>query len=288
MDLIEDFLREEDISTTTKVEDYLLVYLGLRPCSIVTIPAEFIDSEKVGRAIDERVYPRFSRLSSFREPKKKLLEIDRIKEDLRVAFRELVQNSKQYKKHIEWAAALGLHIFEAEVRPTVHELYIFKDPSLKEKIRRLMDERERLREKVRREVTPNTTTTQLAYPEEFSYEYTKAMGALLGYPECCVEEYAAERRRNRSVEERSARQIEELRRTGEEIETFPYMVSYFFPCSPSCSNARAKGLTFYQHLAATHSPLAEIYSRCLENNLNKVLSQPEIIREYLRKGVQIS
>ena len=54
---VEELLGDDRLRIGVKLEDYLLVYLGVRPCSQITIPAELPSGREMGRTIDEMIYP---------------------------------------------------------------------------------------------------------------------------------------------------------------------------------------------------------------------------------------
>ena len=116
---IEELMSDPRLLTRVKIENYLLVHLGLRPCSQVTLPAELPNGEDLGAAIDRRVYPHMSRIAATADPRKRLAAIEAVKREMRTAFREVVEASDQYRAHLEWADALGLRSLSIEVRPTV-------------------------------------------------------------------------------------------------------------------------------------------------------------------------
>lgn len=268
-----------------KIENYLLVHLELRPCSQTTLPAELPDGEALGAAIDERIYPLLSRIRAVDDPRKRRATIDNVKREMRAAFKEIVEASDRYRAHIEWAKNLGLRSLRAEVRPTVHELYLFKKRGVERRLKRLMKEREKLRRQALRRPSPDLGRVQLAYPEEFKSGWLREMGEILGYPRCCVERYASDRDLGVSVEERAAQQVKEAERSGAG-DSFAYFVGYFFPCSPDCDAALSRGKEFYDRLRELDPGLGELYASVVAENLDRVCRQPEIIAEYRARATE--
>ncbi len=265
---VEELLEDDRLRLGVKLEDYLLVYLGVRPCSQITIPAELPSGREMGRIIDEIIYPTLLRIRRGDRG-----GIGDVKRAMRRAYREVVENSEEYKAHLEWAERLGLRWMMDEVRPTVRELYLYGEGETGRKLRRLMERREKLRREALKR--PRGLGIYLAYPEELEADWVMEMGGLLGYPECCVERYARERSMGLEVEERAYRQLEEA-----EADAMAYFVSYFFPCSPSCPEAVSMGLRCLRLLGELHPRLGELYRGRMEENLELVRRLPTIIREH--------
>lgn len=268
-----------------KVENYLLVHLDLRPCSLTTLPAELPEAEIMGRGIDEKVLPKMKSLSSLVEPDRRLKMIEDLKKEMRKAYKEVVERSEQYRGHIEWARNLELKTLQFEVRPTVRELYLFKDKEVEKKLERLMKERIKIRQEVLRRPPPGLGRTHIVYPEEFNGAWVKEMGTLYGYPECCVERYASDREKGISVEERAARQLREADEKGE-ADSLAYFVGYFFPCHPRCPSAISTGRRFLEKLQTINPELGELYKTLLHENLELVRRQPEIIAEHRSRAAE--
>jgi len=265
---IEELLGDDRLRLGVKLEDYLLVYLGVRPCSQITIPAELPSGGEMGRVIDERVYPILLRIRRGDRG-----AIGDVKRAMRRAYREVVENSEEYKAHLEWAERLGLRWRIDEVRPTVRELYLYRERGVEKRLRRLMNRREKLRREALKR--PRGLGIYLAYPEELEADWVVEMGGLLGYPQCCVERYARERAMGVEVEGRAYRQLEEA-----EADAMAYFVSYFFPCSPSCPEAVSMGRRCHRLLEELHPRLGELYRGRVEENLKLVRRLPTIIREH--------
>jgi hypothetical protein len=270
---IEVFLGDQRLRIGVKLEDYLLIHLGARPCSQITLPAELPSGGEMGKAIDERVYPRLLRLRSMRGDDRRRA-IEGVKKTMRRAYKEVVEASEEYKAHMKWAERLGLRWMIHEVRPTVRELYLYRDGETGRRLRRLMKRRSRLRKRALK--MPQALGIYFAYPEEMEGEWVKEMGMLLGYPMCCVERYSKERGGGIDLELRARRQLEEAR----EVNPMAYYVSYFFPCSPSCSEAAARGWECYRLLRELHPRLGELYRGRMEENIRLIRRLPSLVEGY--------
>ena len=282
---ITGFMEDPRLNPRVKIENYLLVHLELRPCSQTTLPAELPDAEAFGTAIDERVYPKLSGIRAEASPRKRRAAIDALKRDMRAAFEEIVEASDQYRAHLNWAEALGLNSRRFMVRPTVQELYLFRDRGVEKMLKRLMKRRERLRQLVLRHPPPDLRRVQLAYPEEFQGDWLREIGDLLGYPSCCVERYASDREKGVSVEERASRQIQDAEKRGV-VDPLTYFVGYFFPCHPDCEAAISKGREYLERLRGINPELGALYKSVVAENMDRVRRQPEIIAEYRSRATE--
>lgn len=273
------FLEDSHILPRIKIENFLLVSLGLRPCSLMTLPAELPDANAIGSAIDEQVFPKLGGLRSEQDPKKKLRLIDALKKEMRIAYEENVKGSEQYKSHKFWIKQLELRSITMSVRPTVEELYIFRDNDIGKRLSRLMKDRERYRVEARASVKPGMDKARFVYPEEFRASWLKEVGKILGYPDCCVEAYSSDRGDGRNVEARASQQLKEAEERGA-VDPFTYSIGYFFPCSPSCGEAQTKGASYRKGLVELLPSLGELYDEFVAKNMERVRHQPEIIEQY--------
>ncbi len=268
LDVLGEFIEDKRLDMRVKLEDYLLVYLGARQCSQVTLPAELPSGAEMGRRIDERIYPILLRVRRGDRG-----SIEGVKREMRRAYSEVVEASEEYRAHLEWAGRLGLRWLMDEVRPTVREFYLYREKETGRKLRRLMERREKLRRKALRR--PKALGVYLAYPEELDVDWVLEMGRLLGYPECCVERYARERAMGVDLELRAKRQLEEG-----EADAMAYFVSYFFPCSPICPEAIAMGRRCHRMLEGLSPKLGELYRRRVRENLELVRRLPSLVEAH--------
>lgn len=282
-DKLDQLLKEKEILRRVKVESYILPYLGLRPVSQITIPAEFPRGPDMGRKIDEGARHLLVKLQSIREPRGKAAAIQALKKFLENSFEETVEESENYKAHYRWADELKLRTNQFEVRPTVHEIYLFKDRSRGRELNLLMKERERLRRRVRRKPDPQMGEVRFAYPEEFDEKWILRMGELLGYPECCSKRYARDRVNGINVEVRAANQLLSSLKEDAPVDPHVYLLGYFFPCDPSCENALNLGKTWEDKLIELDPRVGSLYDEVLKENLKRVQEQPELIQRYMNQ-----
>ena len=246
---------------------------------MMTLPAELPDANAIGGAIDERVFPKLGGLRSEQDPLKKLRLIDALKKDMRLAYEENVKGSEQYKSHKCWIKQLGLRNITVSIRPTMEELYLFRGNDIGKRLSRLMKDRERYRAEARANVKPGMDKARFVYPEEFKASWLKEIGEILGYPDCCVQAYASDREEGRNVETRASQQLKEAEERGF-VDPFTYSIGYFFPCSPSCGEAQAKGASYRKGLIELLPRLGELYDGSVVKNMERVRHQPEIIEQY--------
>jgi hypothetical protein len=282
-DLIDNLIKEVHILERVKIESYIIPYLDLRPVSQITIPAELPEGAEMGQKIDKNAKPMMSKLRSITDPRRKAVAIQALKKFLGKNFEEIVKDSVTYRAHYKWADEMNLRNSQYQVRPTVHEIYFYKDRESGRKLKKLMKERERLRMKARRNPKPDLGGIQFAYPEEFDEKWILHMGKLLGYPECCSKRYAQDRINGINVEARAANQLNEKINNDIPVDPHAYPLSYFFPCNPSCTNAIKLGLGWKEKLREFDHRIASIYRDQIENNLKMVLKQPELIQRYFNQ-----
>ena len=276
---LSDFLNNSHILQRIKVENFLLVSLGLRPCSQMTLPAELQNAESMAKAIDEQLFPKIRSLQSEPDPRKKLMLIGALKKEMRRAYERFVKDTETYRSHLSWIERMGLRKMVVDVRPTVEELYIFKDRDIGKKLRKLMKDREKYRAEAVASARPGMERSRYVFPEEFQGSWIRDIGGILGYPACCVEAYASNREEGINVEFRASRQIEEAAKAGT-VNPLTYFVGYFFPCSPNCDEALARGKRCLERLSELHPGLGEIYLKSVAENMENVRHQPEITEKY--------
>ncbi len=288
-------LNEPGILERVKLEDYLLVALGVRGVSLVTIPAELPDGQELGRAIDRTfslLYyrggdpgrPLLARLAHRGRDVFYRLTLNPLQYKATLmahAFSRVVTPAPSYQAHRAWARDLGLDCFETAVRPTIHELYLYRDPAVLRRLQELMDERRRIHVAARAEYRPTMGAAGLVYPEEYRGEYLERLGELLGYPACCVQRYARDRTARVSVELRAAKQLEVARKAGPAaVDPDAYWVKDFFPCRPDCPAAGERGRQAANALRELDPRLADRYRRGMEKNLERVAEYPAAIRAH--------
>jgi hypothetical protein len=279
--LLDDLMKDEAVLLRVKVESLLMPYLGLRRVSQVIIPAELPGGAEMGRRIDEYVKPHMMKLPKVTDPKAKLLAVRALKKLLEVEFEEHVEGSPQYKALYGWTDRLGLKSEQSQVRPTVHEIYVFKERAVRKELVSLLRDRERLRQKVQRKPDPNMGAMQFAYPEEFDPNWIKRMGRLLGYPECCVNRFAEDRGHGVNAETRAANQLAEAAKGGRGINPYAYPLGYFFPCKPDCPASIAMGVELREKLEEMDPGVGAMYGEIVKANAEMVLRLPELVQKYI-------
>ena len=277
---LRELIHDPLVAPRVAVENLMLVSLGLRPCSQTTIPAELPSGPLIGVEIDARFKPRLEKLRAIQDQKAKIKEIGEIRKGMATAFDEIVEGSAEYKSLSTWARKLDLRVNQVEVRPTVHEFYLYREKETQKELQRLMQERGKLRVEVVKKPDPARGHLQFAYPWEFNGTWIRRMGSLLGYPDCCVDRYAMDRELGINAEERAAAQLKEL---TTDPDPHAYLASYFFPCSPTCVKAVEKGELYHRKLSEVLPEAGEAYEVIIVENLDRVRRQPEIINEYLSR-----
>lgn len=278
--LVNEFIQEPLLVQKAKLEAFLATYLELRPASQITIPAELPKGIEIGHRIDSEVKPQVMKLQSIQDMRARAVAVQALKKLLEVKFESIVEESESYKAYYRWAEELKLRTNQIKVRPTVHELYLYKEKSTGGVLRGLVREREKIRRKVQRKPTPDIDGIRFAYPEEFDKKWLIKNGKLLGYPECCVKQYAEDRVNGINVEARASQQLLDALKEGE-VDSHVYFTGFFFPCSPHCENALGKGKEWHESFTEFDPRLSELYKNTLLLNIEMVLRQPELINKYL-------
>ena len=230
--------------------------------------------------------PHLSKLKAITDMRARAMAVKALKKLLEENFEAIVEGSDAYKAYYRWAEELGLRNNQIKVRPTVHELYLFKEKGTGGRIRKLMNNREKIRRKTQRRPGVDVDPIRFAYPEEYDEKWLLRNGEVLGYSNCCVKSYARDRVNGVNVEARASRQLIDILKETE-VDTHVYFTGFFFPCSPQCENAFSKGHMWADAFSALDSRLSELYERGLLMNTELVLRQPELISKYmsqLKKG----
>jgi len=249
----------------------------------MNLPAELPKGEIMGKEIDKQIFSKWGQIKLEKDSLKRLATIATIKKDMRKAFDKIVISSNHYNAHLNWVKKLELHNRIVDVRPTLSELYIYKNNKIGNRLKRLMRKREKLRAKAYNYASPTMDKARFAYPEEFEGSWLKEMGSILGYPNCCVDAYASDRVEGINLEKRASQQIEEIEQHAE-IEPLTYFTGYFFPCSPNCKEALSRGNEFHEGLCMVSSDLGNMYMHLVVENLRRVHHQPESITEYRKRA----
>ncbi|MBD3173080.1 DUF483 domain-containing protein [Candidatus Bathyarchaeota archaeon] len=277
---IKKLLEQQLISPKAKLEAFLATSLKLRTASQVTIPAELPSGLEMGKKIDQAVQPHMIKLQKIKDIRQRASAVSKLKKLLERHFEEIVEGSDEYKAYYKWAKNNGLRVNQIKVRPTVHEMYFYTDRGTGRKINKLMREREKIRRKVQRKPGENINSIRFAYPEEFEPKWLKHLGHILGYPDCCVEQYADDRKNEVNVEARAAQQLIDALKE-EDVDTHVYYTGYFFPCTPRCEKALETGYQWHEAFKELGMNLGSMYEQNIYVNTELVLKQPELIQRYL-------
>ncbi len=237
----------------------------------------------MGRKIDELCMEDFQAVLNATADKKGVL-IRKLKNKIRESFKKMVLASIVYKVHKEWSRKLLLQTYDVEVRPSIHELYLFKDPKVKKELAKLRDIRNVARERVALSRDISKRRTSSAFAEELSVDYLVSVGKLLGYPSCCVERYVHDRQyEETNVEMRASRQVNELRKKIEEPDVYAYFARNFFPCEPRCQSASEIGRKTLDLLSEVDPKFGDVYFKGIRRNFEMVERYPELIRQFREK-----
>lgn len=289
MTSLKHILQNDVIPIRVRTEAIALVALGVRPMSLVFLPAELPDGNLLGREIDstyqcllyegtsgtllQKFY--FWLQSGGKTP------IEHKKSLLRKAYEDVVTPQASYKALLEIVQELRLPYILYEVRPSIRELYICNSDAVKERLGQLLQVRETIKREAWAKATPSTPYSLLAYPEEQVPEYLKKLGELLGYPPCCIDAYLTDRAQGQNVENRSAYSLLELEQKNETVNPLGFFLKDFFPCSPNCEQAQNMGQKCCDRLGEVDKEYAEAYLLSVTENKSRVTKYPAIISAHL-------
>jgi hypothetical protein len=263
-----------------KVEDYLTVALKLRPSSFFTVPAELPKGQQMGGKIDELCAKEYQAVVHASQ-NEKFSAINKLRKKIQNLFESIVIRSNEYQTHQNWSKKLYIRTLKTEVRPSVHEIYLFLDSKIEKKLEKLMELRS-LEIKKSIASLSNIKNFGLIYAEPSS-EFVVLLGELLGYPICCINKYVRERFRERKSPEMRASQ--QLKAQGIENKRIfhAYFTRNFFPCESLCKNAIKVGKRIHNLLNEIDSRLGDIYFSCLKANATTVEQYPILMKQFREK-----
>ena len=294
--IVQEFMEESAIPLGCKFDDFLPVILDVRKAAQIIVPAELPDAAILGATIDSRFRNEIEGKKSFGESfsnyvKKKAGRLgrdDKVKEArmktelLRELYTKVVEGSVSYNLYMDWIDRLGLQKKILESRPTIREVYIFKDDSVSVELEELQDMRKDIRWEAWRYPNISAPVSLRAFPEESNPAFLRKIGDILGFPACCIDRYIFDRGSAvLSPEVRAANQIIHAE-SPEEVNKFAYFTKDFFPCQPDCESAVQIGKAMYEKLKDISPELGELYLKHLSDNLELVRRYPEIIEERIR------
>ncbi len=292
-----EFMNEHVIPSRTKMDDFLPVILDLRKVAQIIMPAELPDSGILGATIDDRFRQKMAgkripgeSLGDFIKSKtgkfwrrNRMQDIRFRLQALRDIYADVVEQSQSYRVYVDWIDKLGLKRKELESRPTIREMYIFKDDAVAVELEELQDLRKDIRYDAVRNPDPAIQGSFRVFPEEFNDAYLKKAGSILGFPVCCIDRYVFDRNSGvLSPEVRASNQIKHSE-SSDEIDKFAYFTKDFFPCQPDCPEAAELGKAMYDKLQDIDPETAEQYARHLVGNTALVKQYPEIIQKRMSK-----
>lgn len=276
---LQHFMEEEKITTRVKIEAYLSTYVNLRNCGQMIIPADYPDSVELGQKIDEKIKPHVNMLQQIKDPKAKAMGVQAVRKMFEKNFEEIVEDSESYRIHSIWADKLELKSTQTAVRPTIHELYFFKDRKTRKLTQQILRDRRKIRQKTIRNANYGDDKIKFAFPEEFDKGWLEKMGSLFDYPDCCIKAYTRGRMNGVNVEIRATQQLlEDLKE--KKVDTHAYYASNFLPCSPSCSKAIEQGYLWSDKLRELGEEYEKLYHEVLFHNTEFILKQPEIVNTF--------
>jgi hypothetical protein len=277
--MLQHFMDEEKITSRVKIEAYLSTYLELRKCSQLIIPAEYPDSMELGQRIDEKMKTHVNMLQQIKDPNAKAVGVQAVRKMFEKNFEEIVEDSESYRIHSSWADKLALKSTQTAVRPTIHELYYFKDRKTRKLAQQIIRDRRKIRQKTIRNASYGDDKIKFAFPEEFDKGWLERMGSLLGYPDCCIKFYTRGRMNGVNVEIRATQQLLDALKE-KQVDTHAYYANNFLPCSPSCSKAIEQGYLWSDKLLELGEEYEKLYHEVLFHNTEFILKQPEIVNTF--------
>ncbi len=277
-EIIDELINDGRVLDRVKVELYLPVALGLRRCAIVELPVALPNGLELVRQVDESCRDDYRLVVEEPDPVKKWPLIEALKNNLQKSFEGKVLSSPGYLALTYWEQRLGLRRHMVALRPTIREIYLYRSMGEWWTIRRLAQNRLRMRKVAIR----NPKYKEIAaFPEEFVPGYLRSTGQLLGYPDCCVEAYIQDRVGNTVAEIRLSNQLHSLRDEGKNPEPHSFFTRDFYPCQPECQQARKNGLRFLQTLVNLDQRLGATYLKCLEENMAYVENYGTYVAQHI-------
>lgn len=266
---LQALLEDRDVTARVKVEALLPVAWGLRPAASLLLPGDLPEGPDLVGAVDRAFAARY-----FGDPAGDALPGTRWAVRARHAVLRALQTPLRYKSTLlrevladalrgspghgalrRWLEALGLRVAPFALRPSVLE-WIVTRPDGYRAAARLVAARRALRAEPRR--LQGHPSLAAVLPEEFDPGCIRQAGRLFGYPECCVEAFAADRAAGRSPEERLGRVLAQGAAPEDDAAFF---VRGFVPCRPDCPEAAALGRRLLDGLADRDPRLAAIARR---------------------------
>lgn len=292
--LAADLLAERGVTDYVKVGNLVAVALGLRPLSLTYLPAEMPGGSRLGEAIDQYFVEHYApppaglgsllrrRQGPARDQEAALLAK---RKTLDEAYQKVVAESPVYVAHLYWLDRLGLDQYQVKRRPTLREMYVYRDRAVRAKLLDLETIAGEARERAAgaRGQGQDQSLLEYVYAGEFEPRYLQGLGELLGYPGCCVEAYAKDRVGGQNVEQRAWEQVRDYHVDNRPVDVRAYFLKDFFPCTPDCPQAADRGEEYQQASAELHPELGELYTGVLWSNFELVQSYPQLIAKHRQR-----
>jgi hypothetical protein len=293
--LVAELLAERGMSAPTKTNNYLPVFLGLRPLALTYLPAEMPGGQRMGAAIDEyykehytpgagarlNLLDRLRKRGVNQEQEAELLARRKVLDN---AYDEIVAASPAYVAHLAWLDRLALQQWQVKRRPSLREMYIYRDRPVRDQLAKLEDVAEKARQRMAAAGQGRPEQwMEYVYANEFDVEYLKGLGTLLGYPQCCIDRYTEDRNKAVNVEQRAWEQVRDLQSEGISIDVHAYYVKDFFPCTPDCPAARAQGELWEATMAALGPEIRDLYVGAMYSSFELVQNYPAMIQQHQQR-----
>jgi len=294
--LARELAQERGMSDYSKVGNFLPVALGVRPLSLTYLPAELPGGGRLGEAIDkyfaDNYTPpgagslnRFFRRKGGADAVDPEAELQAKRKTLDEAYNKLVVTSPAYLAHLAWLDKLDLDQVQIKRRPSLREMFIYRDRATRETLMALETIADEARTKAaqRSGRDRDQMLIEYVYANEFEPRYLEGLGRLLGYPECCIAAYTADRASGRNVEQRAWEQVRDKHELGESVDVRAYFLKDFFPCHPDCPQAIAQGELYEALYDEFDQELREVYTGVLWSNFELVQNYPMLIDQHRRR-----
>ncbi len=289
-------LNESGIAARVLWESLLLPVLGIRPAGALHLPGELPDAGEVARSTGQLFTERVN-LGSGHGTFPARLFLDKVlfsayrlvlppavyrSKLAEMSLNDTLRDAPSYRAHLDWAKALGLHVYQVSARANAREIFFYTSHSTKRDLDKATALRHRIRRRSLRQLDTTKVRTFMVYPEEMSPEYVGLMGKILGYPDCCIAAYIRDRRGDIFYPElRAAGQLGVKGDGGQPTPTvdhpYAYFVRNFVPCRPDCPEATALGRKAASALQEMDPRLGRAYLDGLLRNRGAIERAPTLI-----------
>ena len=281
------YAADHKTSNRVIIEHFLMPKLGIKTCSQVTLPRDMNNGEELAEQINvefnkqAKEYEEKFAVRKLSFSKKRMVEkaVKQKQSMLAAIFNELVYKDESYLELISWGRIIGLLGLEYEVRPSLREMVLIKDPESKEEVEKLMKYRGIIYQDAKKNFDDKTPIQVMLYPEELIPQYVAEIGRLSGYPECCIKAYMADRQKGDNPRIRGVLEYFEACKAGKEPEPWAYFTSDFVPCRTDCRAAQAQGKKTHKLLGEISAQLAEDYFSLIKENVESFEEEGRVLKE---------